>query len=391
MSGHVKEHGRDRWRIFVELGRDKANKRVRRTEVVTGTKRAALRRLRELETGVDSGAVVPAAGRTVRDYVEREWMPMKEARLRATTLRGYRVILNRNVLPVIGDMKIQKVASPDIQRVTAGLVEAGHLTQANRVHVLLGMIWRAAVRGRVVGYNVVDAIEAPKAHRREMTALDPSQVHTFLDWLRRRGSWAVVPFTLLFTSGIRRSELTGLRWSDFDAAGGLLHVRRSVHFLPGARMVIEAPKTRRAGRAIALDPGTVAMLGEHRSECERRALMFGRALSADCPMFCPPGELGKGLAARPWRNGTYTRLWWRTCKALGIRARLHDARHTSVSLLLQAGVNVRVVADRHGHSDPSFTLRQYGHTMPGSDVDAARRLADVLALRPAPAPVLPAA
>ena len=129
---------------------------------------------------------------------------------------------------------------------------------------------------------------------------------------------------------------------------------------------------------MALDAHMITMLREHRTECARSAEMFGRTLTGADPAFAPASEYGKGEKARPWRNDTYSHLWWRTAKRLGIRARLHDLRHTSASLLLAAGVNARVISARLGHSTVAFTLDTYSHLLPDADSEAAEKLAAML-------------
>jgi len=211
-----------------------------------------------------------------------------------------------------------------------------------------------------------------------MRTLTPEQVRYVLDDLANRDSWAVVPILLLVTTGIRRSELCGLRFGDLDLERGLLRIQRTVHHLARGKMVTREPKTRRSRRTVALDSHTVAMLRVHRSECERAAELFGRRISERDPVFAPADQYGKGEGARPWRGDTYSRLWWRTARRLGIQARLHDLRHTSASLMLAAGVNVQAISARLGHGDVGFTLNTYSHRLPGADAEAAEKLAAIL-------------
>jgi integrase len=369
---------KDRWRLFVSVPKGRDGSRRRLTEIVDGTKAEARRRLRELESGLETGAVVPAAARSLRDFVEAEWWPAKLAKLSPTTLRSYRVLLDRHILPALGDQRLQRVEPRDVARLTGGMVADGHATQAQRCHVLLGTLWRAAVRSGATGRNIVEVVEAPRPHRREMVALTPDQVKAVLDDLAGRQSWAFRPVAILFTTGIRRSELVGLRWADFDGAAGLLHIRRAAHILKGGEWAVRQSKSARSRRAVALDRRSVEMLEAQRRESEGHASLFGRTLTPDCPIFAPPSQAGLGLEGRPWRNDVYSRLWWRTAKRLGIRARLYDARHTSASILIASGAHLRLVSERLGHSSASFTADRYVHVMPGQQHEAAEQLAKAL-------------
>lgn len=389
MSTHIAPYrGQERvFKIVFDIGKGPDGKRRRASELFRGTRTQAERHAHSLVAAVDKGRFVPVAARTFAQYVAGEWWPTRSPNLRATTQRGYTVILQRHILPIIGAVNLQKVEAAHIARILAALGDAGHRTQAQRTYRLLSTIYRAAVRSGAVGYNPVERVECPRPEYREMTALDPAQVNRILAEFGRRGSWALVPMTLAFTTGLRRGELAGLRWQDFDPAAGLLHVRRSIHFMPGGRMIVGSPKSRRSRRAVALDGRSVALLSEYRLKCEREAGMFGRTLTPECPMFAPATEYGLGLEARPWRTDSYTRTWRRMAVRLGIRARFHDARHTSASLMLAAGISARLVSERLGHATPSFTLAQYGHVMPGQQHEAAERLAVLLG---GAAPALPA-
>ena len=385
--GYIRPHGDGAWRIDLEIGRDTRGKRLRRSEIVKGRKADALRRLRQLGRDVDTGAYIPTTARTLGDFVG-EWLPVKRANLSPTTIRGYQVLLGLHILPAIGSLELQKITPAEAGAVIAALVDRGATVQAQRCHVLLSTIFAAAVRSGATGRNPMAALERPRVQRREMVTLTPAQAQAILADLAESESWALVPITLLLTSGLRRSELCGLRWADMDLDAGLLRIQRSAHVLKAEKdkhgnklppkVVYRQPKTARARRTVALDAHTIAMLREHRSECARSAEMFGRTLTDADPVFAPASEYGKGQKARPWRNDAYSQLWWRTAKRLGIRARLHDLRHTSASLLLAAGVNARVISARLGHSTVAFTLDTYSHLLPDADSEAAEKLAAIL-------------
>ena len=68
----------------------------------------------------------------------------------------------------------------------------------------------------------------------------------------------------------------------------------------------------------------------------------------------------------------------RFAKCLNLRVRLHDLRHTSASLMLAAGVNIKLVSERLGHSSSAFTMDTYTHLLDNAQAEAAERLADLL-------------
>jgi integrase len=161
------------------------------------------------------------------------------------------------------------------------------------------------------------------------------------------------------TTRMRRNEALALRWQDVD--------------LDGASVAITDSKSGR-GRAVALDPDTVAALRDLRRRTAAERLALGPAYADhDVVVFCR--EDGVGYAPN-----YVTRAFREACERAGMRRiRLHDLRHTWASLALAAGVNPKVVSERLGHATVAFTLDTYSHVLPGLQEDAAARVAALIA------------
>ena len=309
--------------------------------------------------------------------MEGEWWPSKVG-LSPTTVGGYEILLRVHMLPAFGSKQLQKVTPTDVGDAVVEALRRGNEQVAANIHRLCHTIFAAAVKSGAVGRNPVEALTCPRVLRREMATLTPKEVWEALDYLAAQGSWDVTPLALMVSTGLRRSELVSLRWGDLDLERSLLRIQRAVHHLKGGEMVVRPPKTTRSRRSVALDPDSLEMLKEHRRECERAAEMFGRMLTDRDWMFAPARECGKGEDGQPWRGDAYSQLLRRTARRLGIRARLHDLRHTQASLMLAAGVNARLVSARLGYSTVGFTLDTYAHLLPGAGAEAAEKMAAIL-------------
>ncbi len=347
---------RNRWRVFVSAGTDDHGKRVRVTEVVDGPKRDALRREREIKSALDTGSYVARGPKTFGEFVEA-WWPSKQASVAATTAREYRRVLDRAALPILRNRPIQKITGGEIGTILAPIVERGALSLAEHTFVILRIVFNAAVRQGVVGKSPMSGVERPKAKSREMTVLDPQDWQRVKAHLKDTNSWALTPLTVLITTGLRRSELCGLQWSDLDFENSLLHVRRVYHVLQGGPLYQE-PKTNRSRRVVAVDAGTLDMLRAHRRDANRTAEMFGRAVAPNDPVFARTD-------GTPFPPDTYSGLWRRIRKTLGLTSRLHDLRHSSATIMLAAGVPAHLVSSRLGHATAGFTLSTYAHALPG--------------------------
>ena len=180
---------------------------------------------------------------------------------------------------------------------------------------------------------------------------------------------------------MRRGEAIGLRWLDVDLDGGELTVVQQITEVRG-KSVLGKPKTRRGRRVMAIDDGMVAALRSHHS----RQL----AESSNWATSSAPAELvftrEDGSAVRPEYA---TRHFQALAQDAGLPViRLHDLRHTNASLALDAGVDLKVVSERLGHSQIAITADLYTHVNSGPGRAAADQIARALRRR---IPAVPAA
>src|SRR5262249_771555 len=152
------------------------------------------------------------------------------------------------------------------------------------------------------------------------------------------------------TTGARRGELAALRWRDIDLQAGTLAIRANMTI---GRMLKDT-KTHQ-NRIVALDEETIAVLGSHRDRAEALCSAVGAELEGE--RFVLTARPGSDARLDP---AAVTRRFIRLCKRLNIQGvRLHDLRHFAGSQLIAAGVDIKTVQTRLGHSRPSTTLDVY--------------------------------
>jgi integrase len=198
-------------------------------------------------------------------------------------------------------------------------------------------------------------------------------------------------------TGARRGELVALRWSDIDLDAGTVRIARSLT-VAGGEHHVGSTKTH-ASRVLALDPAAVAVLKHRWAEME------DLAIRAESPLVTDPFVLSYNAnGAIPANPDTFTHRFAALCDAMEEPAlkrlwkkhprakradlatkdrwpyRFHDLRHFSVTTLIAAGVDVRTVAERHGHARATMTLDRYAHALPERDRAAAALLGEVLDL-----------
>ena len=175
----------------------------------------------------------------------------------------------------------------------------------------------------------------------------------------------------MLVTGLRRGEAIGLRWEDVDLDGRCLFIVQQITEVRG-KSLVGTPKTKRGARLVPIDDDTVAMLRRHREGQEIERVAWGPAWNDAQLVFTRENGL-------PLRPEYATRHFQALAGAAGLPPiRLHDLRHTNASLALAAGVEMKVVSERLGHSQISVTADLYTHVSRGLGQDAADRISQAL-------------
>jgi integrase len=231
----------------------------------------------------------------------------------------------------------------------------------------------AAVLDRRLTHNPAARIELPEHIRPEIQPWSPEEAGTFLDAIAD-DSYAPL-YELILLEGLRRGEAAGLRWDDLtidnpDQGTGILRIRRQRVDVAG-RIHETPPKTRSGERRIELGRRSVHLLLAHHTAQTKQRLAAG-------PAWIDTGYIFTDPTGRPLRPETITRRFRRLVLAAGVRpVRVHDLRHLSASLQIQAGVSITLISKRLGHSTTRITGDIYGHILPGAG-HAASNAAEAL-------------
>jgi integrase len=236
-----------------------------------------------------------------------------------------------------------------------------------QIHFILSGALKRAVRWRWTGTNPIAQAEPPAAPKPKPRPPTPSEASRILAEAWADPDWGTVVW--LFTvTGVRRGELCALRWHDVDLAAGVISLSRSIG--QRNRETWEKDTKDHQHRRIALDPETVQILAAHRQRCEHRCAELGTALTDDAFMFSLTPDGSAHL-----RPNSVSERYSDLAQRLGINTSLHKLRHYSATELIAAGVDVRTVAGRLGHSGGgTTTLRVYAAWVSESDQRAAASL-----------------
>ena len=302
------------------------------------------------------------------------------AQLEAATVSWYRSAGERHIVPALGSVRLSKLSPVQVEAFLAEKARSGRLDGAGglgsasvrRLQVTLSKALHAAVRKGLLGSNPVALADKPRVRPRDVTEAvwPPATVTAFLGATRSdrlHPIWQTACMT-----GLRRSELDGLQWTDIDLEGAVLSVRRARTQVDG-QPVVKAPKTAASRRVVDLDSETVAVLRQWKVAQLEERLRAGTAWETGD--WCFTNEIGA-----PYRPDAITRQFMKAARAAGLpRTDIKGLRHAHATALLRSGAHPKVVQERLGHSSIQVTMDIYSSVLPGMQRESVDRLAAMMA------------
>lgn len=301
-----------------------------------------------------------------------KWLEAAKTKVSAKTFERYEEIVRRHLNPAFGNLLMPKLTPIQIQTYYARSLASGRLDGSGGLsaqtvlhhHRILREALHQAVKWQLLARNPADAVDPPRPERKEMKALNESETAWLLE--AAQGTRLYMPILLAVITGMRRGEILAFRWRDVDLEKSVLSVTPSLEETnEGLRF--KEPKTARGRRMIALPPLAVEALCAHRTQQERQKALLGPAYkNNDLVLSTTDGDI--------WKPESFTALYFKFTKRIGVKLRFHDLRHTHASQLLRAGISPKIVSERLGHSAVGITLDTYSHVLPGMQEDAAQKI-----------------
>ena len=280
---------------------------------------------------IGAGAVVDAASLPVGVYLD-QWLAGARPSLKPSTAKSYREVVEWYVRPRVGDVKLANLNVRHIRNLYADLLTHGATRQegglsastVGAVHRVLRKALNDAVLWGLLGRSPLLGVKPPRQEQPELRWWTPDQAWTFLAAVEDDRLYAL--WVLVLSTGMRRGELAGLRWSDVDLETGVVSV-----VVPESASCTQResdPKTRSSRRTVAVDGRVVGVLRAHRRRQHEERLTWGAAWTETGYVFTPED----GWPIHPERVSV---LFARLVETAGVpKIRLHDLRHTSATLAL---------------------------------------------------------
>ena len=276
--------------------------------------------------------------------------------IRESTLDSYKAMIKNQIKPYLGDRPLSALTTQELQKFYNTVKKKGRVnpdklhgteladSMVRGIHMMLHEALDMAVRLRLIVKNPTVGTTIPKNNYPPKQILNDEQLDRFMKRIRQDELWYDFFYTEL-TTGLRRGEICGLKWEDFDAENGKLKVRRSVAKRKGGGLNIGETKTETGTRTIVLPPSLLKTLVAYKETVDSEW------------MFPSPTDNGRPRNPSSVRKRLQLILERAGCK----KVRFHDLRHTFATMALEHGMDVKTLSATIGHVSSATTLDIYSH------------------------------
>lgn len=370
-DGMVRKREDGRWEGRIVVGHKENGDSIFRY-IYADTQKELTARLRQNINAYQGVDLTEESSMTLSQWLDKWLEEYVKGTIRDSTLEGYRRDLNNHVKPYLGEKPLRKITAADLRSLYQKLLERGRMKGGNHeaglspttvrsIHNIIHHALRTAAENGLLPANPADGVIPPKIVRGTKSILNREQLDRFKAAVKQDWGWRDFFLTEL-TTGLRRGELCGLKWSDFDEEAGTLNVCRTIHARKGGGVEEGTTKTYAGTRTILLPSSTAQLLREQKKSAMTEWI-FPNPL-------CPEQPVSPGSAYRRLKG---------LLKEAGLPdLRFHDLRHTFATHALASGVDAKTLSGILGHTKASFTLDTYTHVTGDMHRNAAEIVGDFM-------------
>lgn len=304
---------------------------------------------------------------TLGEWLDRWLYEYAILTIRESTLYGYEMIVKNQIKPYLGERPLSALTTNEIQKFYNTIKKQGrvHLDRTHgtelansmvrKTHLLLHEALDMAVKQRLLVSNPTKGTTIPKNNYKDKKILNDEQLNKLMEVIKTDERWYDFFYTEL-TTGLRKGEICGLRWEDFDEHSGKLKIQRSVGRIKDGVLPVGETKTETGTREILLPPSTVELLRK------RKENAIGNWIFPNWHNLKEPMN----------PQSAYTHLKVLLKKAELPLIHFHDLRHTFATHAIAGGVDAKALSGILGHTNASFTLDTYTHVTTDMQKNAAK-------------------
>lgn len=363
---HIRKRGKT-YSYTIDLGKDPVT--GKRKQINKGgfvRKKDAEAAARKIETTIDENLYVEPSKEIFSEFIEKWFYGHYQNRIKAPTVRNRRYILEKHILKnnFFLNKEISKITTVDIDAFYNEKIKGDYSTSYIRqMHQLLNQAFAQAVKWGEIPNNPVADADPPSVTYGELSIWSIDEIKSFLKACK--GERHFITFLLAIYTGMRRGEILGLKWSDIDFDNQIIHVNRSLAYVPQSGFVFTNLKTKSSRRLIPVPQSVIEELKTQKNIQNAWKELTGDLYQDQDLVVCT----NTGGMQSPQN---VIRVMKRITKKANVnQIRFHDIRHTHASILIAERVDIAQIAARLGHVNPRITLEFYAHLLPGSQNEVA--------------------
>lgn len=429
----------NKYRITVSLGRDAQDNKIFKRTLYTPQERTPgkIKKevddfAREYEKRVLDGDYIEGDEITFKEFAETVWQPNwleRNTKITDRVKEDYLRILSARIIPAIGRLKLNKIRAGEIDAILHEMTDSGKAAKTVRhTFTVVNSVMKYAYKKEYIRENPCDRCDdlPTVKHDNKLHYFTMEQGMMFLDALDRdymtvapahtrkqeSGEYSVASygycktrtktfntnfaaktmwkayFYLAFFGGFRRGEMCALTWEDIDFENQTIRINKAAALTKGNGQIVKDPKTETSIRDITLPQQCMDVLRQWRHEEKQLKIYLGSKWEGyeredfDKQNVFIQTQNGKAIKVdtptHKFREilDRYNAACEDESQKLPI-IRLHDLRHTMITMLINNGMDIETLSKRAGHSKPSITMDVYGHALKSQDRKAASILEDM--------------
>lgn len=383
MRGSIRKRGKI-YQGRVDIGLDPKTGERRIAYITRDLKSEVQAEITDVLAKLRGGEFVDAQKTTFAEWLDRWFEAAIQGSKRPRTCERYRGIIDQHLKPALGHVVLQRLQALDFEHYYKESPLSGATLALH--HTVIHSALASAVRKKILNRNEAALVDGkPRARDRNDTTeirencWDADEARRFLKVACEVGPQPAAFYSLALELGLRKNEMAGLMWGDTDLEAGTVRV---VHQLSKPHSEPEfVPLKSSSARTLDLSDELVELLTAHRQHQSEVKMRNRRAYNDHGLMFAKEDRVtsAERLGDPLQTNNIAEREFDRIVKKAGVRRiKFHGLRHTAATLALAAGVPVKVVSHRLGHSKTSITLDLYSHVLPSMGKDAAAAVGSIL-------------
>lgn len=418
----------DAYSIRVCVGRDVYGKQIWKTTTFTPPAGLTPKKRQkavevfavEFEQKCRNGKLLDGEKITLKDFIERWRSERAEQELQPGTLDKYNDAINHFILPALGHLKLTEIKPHSINKFLVDLTKDGCRHDGkpggyskgtiHKISNVLSSILRTATEWEVIERNPCDPVRVKAEDTADkIKFFTPQQTAVFLDYIEHpftihtRGHSRVddtgkpytvgdytstkelptqlkVLFTLAIYSGLRKGEILALKWEDVDFENNTVAVTKAAAMVKGEQ-IVKVPKTRNSYRVVSIPHSVTEKLRKLQLEQTRYRLSVGNYWQGEGWIFTQDDGRMMNYST-PYKSLQDILSHYNADKAESDKLPMipfHGLRHTTATLQIAAGTDVRTVSSIMGHRETSTTMNIYAHNLKTAEQEAVNRVEEMIA------------